>query len=213
MGLQPGDDFVANKNTYEKIGLLGKLIHEAGKKAGGGAGKMTNEEWVNKEKAYQKELKDLKEGITKKETEWAGKEEENLTATEIKMLLTGKNYALPKDMAVTRKVKLAYDALKDKLAADGFTLKRSETGKLIIVNKEGQPAYNGNNEEVTPDTYIDAALAGDKLLAINDDNGGEGGNKSEVIPGGGSNQKGNAAIMAEIDADMKDLGLSAKPQA
>lgn len=203
LGLQPGDDFVNSKNTYEKIALLGKLIHEHGKKAGGGKPDDANK-WAAKEAEYQKQLKELKEGFTAKETNWKKEQENNQVTNELRMLLSGQNYALPKEMPLPLKVKTALATIQDQLATDGFSLKMDAAGKLTIVNAEGNPAYNKSNEALTPNTYISAALAENKLLAINDPNNPApdplNPGKVTVDP-----KQGNAAIVAEIEQQMKEF--------
>lgn len=203
MGLQPDDAFVANTNTYEKLGLLTKMIHEAGKKGA----KAGDKDWTAKELEYQNQLKTLKEGFDTKEKGWSEREATINRDAELRTILSGFNYALPKEMALGNKVKLAQSVILDKLAAQGLTLKFDTTlGKNIIVNADGQPAYNDKHEAITPDTFYSAALAGDKLLAVNDLNDqvitpGQPG-APITVPGAAATVVGNKAILGEIDEQL-----------
>ena len=71
------------------------------------------------------------------------------------------------------------------------------------MNKEGQPAYSETNEALEPNTFIDGALAQNKLLKINDANQ----QQQQQASSGASHiqnnqQKGNTAVLAEIEADL-----------
>ena len=71
------------------------------------------------------------------------------------------------------------------------------------MNKEGQPAYSETNEALEPNTFIDGALAQNKLLKIND-----AGQQQQHQASGGATQiqnnqqRGNNAVLAEIEADL-----------
>ncbi len=202
-GLQPGEDFTEKTNTYEKIKILGKLAVEAGKKSGSAPDKRTADQWAAKEADYNNQIKVLKETATAKENDYKTSRESDLTSFELQKILLGKDYIFPKEMDNNLKITTALGAVTTELNKKGYSLKRNEAGQLIIVNKEGQPAYSETNEAVEPTTFIDGALAQNKLLKINDSSqqqaSGSGG-ATTVVPGNGV--KGNSSIVAEIDAQI-----------
>ena len=203
LGLNPGEEYAANKNTYEKMVQLTKLAHEAGKKSSGANNKQTADDFAKKEADYNKQLKELKDGLAAKETEFKSTRENDLTSFELQKILLGKEYIFPKEMDTNLKVNTALGAVQQELTKKGFSIKRTETGQLVIVNKEGQPAYSETNEALEPNTFIDGALAQNKLLKIND-----AGQQQQHQASGGATQiqnnqqRGNNAVLAEIEADL-----------
>ncbi len=204
LGLQAGDDFTNEQNSYEKIAKLTRLANEAGKKAAAGD-KRTADQWAAKEQEYNNQIKALKEAAVAKDKEYNTTRENDLTAFELKQILFGKDYVFPKEMDPNLKVSTALGAVQNALNKAGVSIKRNESGQLVIVNKEGQPAYTSDtNEPLEVNTFIDGALAQNKLLKINDPNQQQPGSPgAQVIPGNKS--QGNSAIVAEIDAQMADL--------
>lgn len=199
--LQPDDAFLTNKNTFEKIGLLGKMIFTHGKK---NSGAKTTEEWAEEKKGYEEKLRKMTEDLANEKTNSTTKAEQITTAAALRVSLAGKKYALPKGMAQTRMTKIAFDSVQAKLDEQGLMFKLGAGETLTIVNKDGTPAFDANHVALTPDTFIDAALAGDSLLAINDDNDDV--EKKEIITNlGGEKVKGNAAIVAELDQQIADM--------
>ena len=94
LGLNPGEEYAANKNTYEKMVQLTKLAHEAGKKSSGANNKQTADDFAKKEADYNKQLKELKDGLAAKETEFKSTRENDLTSFELQKILLGKEYIL-----------------------------------------------------------------------------------------------------------------------
>lgn len=168
LGLQPNEDFLSNNNTYEKIAIVAKLANEAGKKANGATNKTTADEWTKKEADYNKQLKELKESVQKIESDYSTKEQSLLTNFELEKILLGKDYVFPKELDNNLKIQTALGAVNTELQKKGLSIKRNEAGQLVILNKDGQPAYSETNEALSPNTFIDGALAQNKLLKIND---------------------------------------------
>lgn len=214
MGLTVGEDFAAEKNTYEKIVMLSKLLHEHGKKKGEGTSKENvsevikkeREAWSSKEADFQKQLKALTEGLAAKETEFKTTRENDLTSFELQKILLGKDYVFPKEMDGSIKVNTALGIINKDLVEKGYVIKRNEAGSLVITDKDGNKAYTDKHELIdSPNNYIDAVLTHNKLLNINDpskqqqpSNGSNG--AQNFIPGAGF--KGNPTIVAEIDAQL-----------
>jgi hypothetical protein len=204
LGLQPSEDFLSNKNTYEKIAIVTKLANEAGKKAGGTGNKQTADEFAKKEADYNKQLKDLKDSLVAKENEFKNTRESDLTTFELKTILSGKNYIFPAEMDTNLKLSTALGAVQQELSKKGFSIKRTEAGHLTIVNKEGQPAYSDNHEALEPNTFIDGALAQNKLLKINDATQQQTTASTGTVttPAAG----GNSKIVAELEAQLATMG-------
>lgn len=203
LGLNPGEEFANNKNTYEKMVQLTKLALESGKKASSTSNK---DDFAKKEADYNKQLKELKDSITTKETEFKNIRDNDLTSFELQKILLGKEYVLPKEMDTNLKVNTALGAVQNELSKKGFSIKRNESGQLVIVNKEGQPAYSDTNEALEPNTFIDGALAQNKLLKINDASQ----QQQQQASSGATiiqNNKvvGNSAIVAEIEEQLNQF--------
>jgi len=197
-GLQPGDDFVNSKNTYEKFGLLSKLIKETEGKKSGGANKGSNDEWAKKEADLQKQLKDLNDAMKAKEVEFTTQLENKELDFQLKTILSGKEYAFPKEMDSLLKLNTAKGAVDLELQQKGYSLKRNQSGQLIVVDKDGQPAYNDKHEAIEPVSFIDGALARNNMLKINDPNP-----QPNPQPGPGAHipnpkGQGNLAVAQEI---------------
>lgn len=217
LGVTVDEDFANNKNTYEKISLLSKMLHQQGLKKGEANSKEGLSETVKKEReafttekaTMQAQLKQLTDSLTAKETEFKSTRENDLTSFELQKILLGKDYVFPKEMDSSLKVQTAMGALNMDLASKGLVIKRNEAGQLVITDKEGQKAYTDKHEPIdNPNNYIDGVLTQNKLLNINDPSKqqqqqqqGPGGNGT--IPNNG--QQGNATIVAEIDAQLASL--------
>jgi hypothetical protein len=198
-GLQPDEEFAASQNTYEKFGKLTKLINEAASKKAGSSTKGNAEEWAKKEADYQKQLKDLKDSMTAKEAEFMTTLENRELEFELKTILSGKQYNFPKEMDSKLKLNTAKGAIDLELQSKGYSLKRNQAGQLIIVDKDGQPAYNEKHEAIEPVKFIDGALARNNMLQINDPNQQhqqQQGAGAQVIPG--AKGQGNLAVAQEI---------------
>lgn len=217
MGVTVDEDFANEKNSYEKVAKLSKILHEAGKKKGEGnskeglseAVKKEREEWVKQQGELQGKLKDITELLAAKETAFTTTRESDLTSFELQKILLGKDYVFPKDMDSSLKVQTALGALNKDLANRGLVIKRNEAGSLVITDSKGEKAYNEKHEPIdNPNHYIDSVLSSNKLLNVNDPNAQSDNQRSPGngnLNGGGGNK--NAAVLNEIDAQMQSLGM------
>lgn len=214
MGITVGDDFVNEKNTYEKISMLSKMLHEQGRKKGEGNSKdglsetlkKERGEWGAKEADLQKKLKDLADTITAKETEFTNTRQSDLTSFALHKKLFGKDYAFPKDMDNDIKISAAMGVINKKLSSLGAVAKLNEAGQLVITDKDGNKAYTEKHEAIDDvDSFFDGVLTQNKLLNINDPNKQQqstGSNGAGPIPPGSGK---NIAILNDIEAQLKSL--------
>jgi hypothetical protein len=194
LGIDPDDDFKGEKNTFERISKLVKLATKITEEKAG-AGKMSKDEFTKKEAEYQRQLGQLKADMATKENEFKVAREQDLTTFEINQILTGKEYVFPKEMDAKLKISTAFGAIQAELAKKDLSIKRNAQGQLVILNKEGLPAYNESNVALEPNTFIEGALAQNKLLKINQTD-------PKPTPGDPINNpaaKGNQAIVSEVD--------------
>lgn len=206
LGLQPSEDFSSNKNTYEKIALVTKLAHEAGKKASGATNKQTADDFTKKEAEYNKQLKELKDSLVAKENEFKTTRENDLTTFELKTILSGKNYIFPAEMDTNLKLSTALGAVQNELSKNGLSIKRNENGQLQIVAKDGTAAYNPkDNVAYEPNTFIDGALAQNKLLKINDASQQQSTASNGTQTIASTTPQGNNNIVAEIEAQLAEF--------
>lgn len=205
-GIEDVDDITNEKNSFNKIALFGKKIQALeAKKAT--THKTSDKAEIEKQIAdLNKQLKAEKDAFVVKEKEWQTTRESDLTDFEIQKILLGKDYALPKEMDVDLKVTTAKSAIEKALSEKGFKIVRDpETKGLKIVNKENLPAYSESNEPLQINSFVDGALARNKLLKVNDPNNpGDKGPNAPVIHSGDQG-KGNAQAVAAIDAQMNEL--------
>jgi hypothetical protein len=158
----------ADKNTYSRIEKATKLIKTLeSKKAGASAPDKA---------AFQKQIDDLnakirettathETAITTLKTQY----EEELTSLELSNLISSKKLSLPDDMAPALKNKIALDAVKNDLKAQGFQIVKTN-GTLEVKRTDGTDAYDAQNRKVDLTNFIDGALAQNKLLAVNNPN-------------------------------------------
>lgn len=223
MKLQPGDDYVAEKNSYEKLGLLSKLIFDAGQKkaaADNNAGvhetlKKEKDAFAAKESEYQKQFKEFqaqlsaaKEAIDGTENKYKSTIENDRIQYDTYKKLLGKNFDLPKQMDDDLKVETAFVVVNKELKKRGLNIKRDESGKLALFDKDGNPGYSENHNLLEFDSFLDGALAQNKLLKINDSDDHQNTTQQNqpgatIIPG--NNNRGNSAIMAEIDQQIAEF--------
>lgn len=203
-------EILEEKNSFEKIAKLTKKVKDLESKKAGSGKKEEKDVLEQKIADLNKEIKAAKDALTAKEKEWLDTRNGDLTNFEIQKKLLGKDYSLPKEMNADLKVTTAQSAINMALQAKGYKLIRNEQGNLQIVDKDGNKAYSDSHEELQVDSFIDGALAQNKLLKVNDQGQGGGGNNGQqtIISGGGQGQ-GNAQAVASIDAQMKELGLTA----
>lgn len=209
--LEADDDFKNEKSTFEKMAKLTKLAKAAGEKgAAAKSGSKTKLEWEAAEADYNLQLKNLKEGAAKKDTEFAETRKKDLTAFELKTILLGKEYSFPKQMAKNLQISTALQAVTAELTKKGLSINLNDAGELVILNKEGRPAFSDTNVALEPNTFIDGVLAQNNILKIQDDNdgaGGEGGGTGKsgevIIPKGAV---GNSEIANEIQQQLASMG-------
>jgi hypothetical protein len=205
--LQGTDDIKNAESSFERVKKLygfqknhfNQKLKDAVKPGSkDGADKDTYEKQIAE---LNKAIADLKKTQSEKEAEFNNTRESDLTNFEIQKILLGKDYALPKEMDADLKIQTANAAIAKQLQAQGFKIIRHpETKQLSVVKTDGTPAYNQANEPVELTSLIDGALAQNKLLKVNDGAGGEGQQQQPVIVPG--TEKGNASIVAQIDAEL-----------
>lgn len=217
--LQDTDSIKTADNSYARVKAFYNHVKKAYdqkiKDATKPGGKDVNKDAYDKQIAdLQKELRDAKEQMTKKETEFKTVREGDLTNFEIQSLLSGKDYSLPKEMATKLKITTAKSAIDEALQAKGYKISRSESGMLIVVDKDGKPAYNDSHEAIELHNFFDGVLAQNKLLKVNDQSPDDDAGKSSTttIPGNGTNvqqklpanyQQGLSAIESMIAEQTK----------
>lgn len=206
MELEVGDDFKTSKNSFDKIGMLTKLAKAAGEKKSGTSNSKDKTEWAEREKEYNRLLKEEKEGRAKDKTEYDAARENDKVESAIMRDLSTKNYIFPKDMDADVKLNTAYGTIKAALAKHGHAIKRNEHGQLVILNKDGNQAYSDTNVALEPKTFIDGVLAQNKLLLVTKEDGlgaGGAGSIGQDIIGDGN--KGNLTVANEIAQELKAL--------
>ena len=209
--IEDADDITGEKNSFEKISKLTRKVKELeGKKAG--ASKNVDKVALEATIAdLNKQIKTVKDSLTAKEKEFSETRESDLTNFDIHKRLLGRNYNLPTEMDADLKLTTAQSAVNKELAKKGFKIVRdAESGSLKIVNKEGAQAYSDKNEPLEVETFIDGALAQNKLLKVTDDqsqnNNGGGNNNNPHIPGGGQQQNPiYQQRVAELDKEIAEL--------
>lgn len=207
LGLQPNEDFTSNKNTYDKIAVVTKLAHEAGKKAAGAGNKEGAKEWADKEADYNRQLKELKEVKIAKENEISTLQRTGKinNRVERRLLQKAKELNLPEEMDIDLKLQVVTGAIGGELQKKGIRWELDENDNLIVVDKDGKPAYNpSDNVAYEPNNLIDGALAQNKLLKIN----GVTQQQQISTPGAtivNGQAVGNSAIVAEIDAQLATM--------
>jgi hypothetical protein len=194
-------EILEEKNSYEKIAKLTKKVKDLESKKAGATKKEDKDVLEQKIADLNKEIKAAKDTFVAKEKEWQETRNGDLTNFEIQKKLLGKEYSLPKEMNADLKVTTAQTAINMALTAKGYKLIRNEQGSLQIVDKDGNKAYSESHEELQVDSFIDGALAQNKLLKVNDQSQG-GGNNSTIITNDGNQGKGNASIVAEIEGSL-----------
>jgi hypothetical protein len=194
-------EILEEKNSYEKIAKLTKKVKDLESKKAGATKKEDKDVLEQKIADLNKEIKAAKDTFIAKEKEWQETRNGDLTNFEIQKKLLGKEYSLPKEMNADLKVTTAQTAINMALTAKGYKLIRNEQGSLQIVDKDGNKAYSESHEELQVDSFIDGALAQNKLLKVNDQSQG-GGNNSTIITNDGNQGKGNASIVAEIEGSL-----------
>lgn len=202
LGIDDASEILEEKNSFEKIAKLTKKVKDLESKKAGTTKKEDKDALEQKIAELNKEIKTTKDAFTAKEKEWQDARNGDLTNFEIQKKLLGKDYSLPKEMNADLKVSTAQSAINMALSAKGLKLVRNEQGQLVIVDKDGNKAYSDNHEEIQVDSFIDGALAQNKLLKVNDQNPGGGGNTQTVITNEGGAAKGNQQLVAEIDAGL-----------
>lgn len=218
LGIDLDDDFKGTNNSYDKIAKLGKLALEAGKKKAGAANPGEATKWADKEREYNDQIRQLKEGKTASDSAWQQKLDDRDRNHALEKMLFGKDYIFPKEMDRDAQINTARTIVENELNRAGFKIK-IDNGQLKIVNAEGQPAYDTNNAAIEPDNYFTGVLTRNKILKVNDAGGGNGGNQgggngggnnnqgSNFVPGGGAGNGGkvNTAVVNELDNLLQNM--------
>jgi len=200
-------DIRGEKNSYEKVVKLARTIKSLESKKSGTRGE-AKDALEKKIDELSKEINSTKKSLTDKEAEFANLREEDLKDFELQKILLGKEFSLPKEMDTDLKISTALSAVNKSLQAKGFKFIRDkETKALKIVDKDGNKAYSETHDEVQPLNFIDGVLAQNKLLKVNDQGQGGGGNNGHdtIILSGGEQGKSNHKAMSEVDTQLKEV--------
>lgn len=193
-------DIKAEKSTFVKITKAATKIKELeGKKAAA---------LPADKAAFQKLIDDAKTELrtSAEKSEKTINELKALHGTEmidmnLRMLMASKKLSLPEEMDPAIKTQVALAAVKADLVAKGFQIVNNN-GVQEIQRLDGTAAYDTANRKVDLTTFIDGALAQNKLLAVN-----EPPPPAPPTPiHGPNNFQINADAMALIDQQIADAG-------
>jgi hypothetical protein len=212
-GIETIDDIKNEKNSFEKVSKMVKVIKEDIEKKTKGAGKLDKDGYDKQVADLNKLLKEHKDLLANKEKEWNDTRESDHTTFDIQKLLMGKDYAFPKEMDADLKLQTAYAAVNKQLQGKGLKIIRNENKQPVIVDKENKPAYNDKHEALELASFIDGALAQNKLLRVNDQNpdNGSGNNHTVQLDGNGQPAKTPANFqqgISQLDQMIADASKS-----
>lgn len=212
MGLtdDEANDIKGEKNSYEKVAKLTRKVKELESKKAGTTNKQDKDAIEQQIKELNNKLKAANETLATKQKEWEATREGDLTRFDLHRLLLGKESSLPKDLDDDVKLTTLEGAVNKALAAKGYKLVRTDAG-LSIVDKDGNKAYSDKHEEVLASSFIDGALAQNKLLKVSDQSQGGGGiTDTNQIQGGGQQQQNPYAqqMLNQTNEDLKALGVT-----
>lgn len=201
LGIESADDVKNEANSFEKIGKLTKLVQTAE------AAKAKSTTKVDKD-GYDAQIKQLNADIKAEKAARLADQQKHTSDMDAKemdfefqTILTGKDYALPKEMGSKLKIFTAKNAVTEQLQAKGFKIIKGENGSLAIVDKDGKPAYDSaTNEPIVLTNFIDGALAQNKLLKVNDPADPSQGNNHQQTLG-----NGQQAVPANFQSGMADI--------
>lgn len=207
LGIEEADDITGEKNSYEKVAKLTRKVKEMESKKAGTSNNKDKAEIEKQIAELNGKLKTANETLTKKEKEWEATRESDLTRFDLHRQLLGKESSLPKDLDDELKLSTLEGAVNKSLAAKGYKLVRTEAG-LSIVDKDGNKAYSDKHEEIQASSFIDGALAQNKLLKVSDQSQGGGGNTQQQIQGGQQNNPYQQQRLQETNEELKALGVT-----
>jgi len=183
------------EGTYKKLEVLGQKVKGISESKGGK--NADTEKLTSQINTLTEQLGKVKQEFADKEKSLLDSHEGELTMLSLKSLLQTKDYALPDEMPAERKVKIAIDALNEKIEANGLMIKRVN-GNPTLLRKDGTKYYNEASIEVGLNDFTESVLFKDGILKV------AGANPTTTIvklPDGGGNTK---PIDTAAAADMSE---------
>jgi len=210
----------AEKDTFKRMGLLNDVAKtkvEALKAA------KPNGKDDERSKALEEQNKKLIADIKLAQDNFATEKqsivaanENQLTSMFAQQMLASYKMALPEEMPLAVKNKLALDVINAKLSTDGYIMKLAE-GNLEVFTKEGTKALAKDNSVITPKSYFESVLAENKLLDLTGGSQNGGGQQQQqsaaqqqqrqFTPSGGT--QGNSSFQAALEASIKEVQAEA----
>lgn len=179
-------DFKKQTNTYERNKAIAKKVAELT------AAKSATGDKTDKA-AFQKQIDDLNIILKNEKAAFATEKaalqtahETEVTGLTLTSMLKGRNYAFPKEMNQQAQLDAVQAVLQRELATKGAKIKYEGNGQLKLVNAETSGDYHDEKHtKIDLSTFIDGALAQNKLLAVNAPTPPGGGGKPITVPPGG----------------------------
>lgn len=171
----------ALKKTTDKIKLTAKKIREIAEKktTPGSANQKAQQDQIDK---LQGDLKTQKADYDLQVTNLKNAQSSELLNRDVEVSLMGYNYADKEKFGIDDLVFLANKKVSDALNAKKYKVQRDPVSprNLIVVDEQGNKAYDENHNEVVYKPFIDGILSNAKLLAVSNPGNG----KHETVPGG-----------------------------
>lgn len=210
LGITAPAGFDDEKSTYIKFEQLTRLANEAGKKAKApGSSTADQKAWEQKETDYNNQIKQLKADAVTQQNTFNSKQATDSVDQDINYfsLSKMKDFIFPEEMDLKLRLTIASGAIKTALAKDGLQIKHDDAGQLIIVDKDGTPAFSKkDNEPIQANTYFDGVYTQNKFLKVSDTDPAE---PTKVSPGADQINKGqnqnNLALADEMKAQAATL--------
>lgn len=211
--------FEAEKSTYKRIPLLMKRVQEIeGKKASTDPADPTAAKKLEAMKAeLDKVNAQVLEVKNSHQTELASAKaqaEKDLLDFAIKSELLGKEYA-NKDLDKPTNVLIARQILDAKLAEAKVKVVKGENGSPRLVQIDNpEMDYMVDNKKVEFGSFTDSVLGEKKLLHVATPGapgnpGNPGGTGRHIDPPAGGNPPNNDALLAQYDAEIARMGVTA----
>lgn len=155
------------ENTSKRIAAFyGKIKELEAKKAGSSKG-ADKEVFTKQIDVLNGQIRDLRDSSLKQIEDLKASHDGEITELMVKTVLSGKEYSLPKEMPMDRKVSTVYNVIKDELNAKGVKIVRQDGQLKLQTKADGTPYYNESNVAMSVTDFADSVLAANGLQVVN----------------------------------------------
>lgn len=209
------DELTAESSTFKRVPLVARKIKdlEAKKASAGDAGKQKIQEQID---TLHAQLRDEQAKTVRLASDYAQKENDLKVNTKWATLI-GKHKTVYDNLDPELKIQAIQVLVNSNLQATNGKVLFDDNGNFLLKKKDDTNYFDGSNNQLTPEAFLDGLLSRNKILVTNNPATPPGGgatqnpanpaNPRQPNGGNGGNGDGNSATVSAIFKEHREQAL------